>query len=71
MVRTKYLNPDDRGETDGKIFHHWWKPKHEWPDGMRFEDGPTERVLDKQMPLPPPVYTSSAGLCVESQFTGG
>jgi hypothetical protein len=64
LVRTKYLNPDDRGEADGKSFH-WWKPKRAWPTGMKFEDGPTERVLDKQMPLPPPVYTSSAGLCAE------
>jgi hypothetical protein len=55
MVRTKYLNPDDCG-IDGKTFH-WAKLKREWPDGMRFEDGPTERVVDTQMPLPEPRYT--------------
>jgi hypothetical protein len=66
MVRTKYLNPDDRG-VDGKTFH-WWKPKRTWPEGMRFEDGPVERVLDKHMPLPEPRYTSAASLCIESQF---
>jgi hypothetical protein len=65
-----YLDPQDPGVAD--IGHRWWKPRRAWPPGVRFADGPTERVLDRA-PLPLPVtagmFSSAAALCEESRFT--
>jgi hypothetical protein len=49
----------------------WWTPRCPWPPSVRFEDGPTEGVIDRTMPLPElPVgtYVSAGGLCLEARF---
>jgi hypothetical protein len=52
---------------------YWFLPKRPWPPGMKFEDGPTERILDRQMPARPaqPGDYGSTGLqCLGSPFAG-
>ena len=49
----------------------WWRPRRPWPSSMHFEDGETERVIDRAMPLPElPVgtYVSTGAWCVASTF---
>jgi hypothetical protein len=67
MPRPARLDPDDL--DDAALYGRpWWQLKGAWPESVRFEDGPTERVLDQRMPFPEPTYTSSAGLCVDGRF---
>jgi hypothetical protein len=47
-----------------------WRLLHPWPANMRFEDGRTERVIDRA-PLPfaaYPGYGNSALMAIESEF---
>jgi hypothetical protein len=51
----------------------WFTPKHPWPADLRFQDCPTERVLDQQMPPRPAQvgdYGSTGRQCLDSPFAG-
>ena len=50
---------------------YWFTPKRPWPPGMHFEDGPTERVIDRKMPPRPTQageYGSTGLRCIDSPF---
>jgi hypothetical protein len=62
-----------RGAWD-PTWRAWWTPRRPWPGSMHFEDGETERVLDRMLPLPElpaGTYVSTGELCIESQFAEG
>jgi hypothetical protein len=49
----------------------WWKLRKPWPIDLHFEDGETERVLDRTMPLPElsvGTYGCTGAMCVASTF---
>ena len=60
-----------RGMSDTR--RDWWTPRQPWPDGVHFEDGPTERILDHQMPARPVQagdYGSTGLRCLDSPLAG-
>jgi hypothetical protein len=67
-----------KGGTAGPHSQHlappWWRLRRPWPGNPHFEDGETERVLDRTMPppeLPVGTYASTGALCTESRFAEG
>ena len=70
--RQHRLDRDDAGQANANMREPpWWRPRREWPPGMHFTDGPTERVIDRS-PLPLPVaagmYGCAADMCEASRF---
>jgi hypothetical protein len=55
----------------GSDEHPEFRPLAPWPPGLRYLNGPTERILQNQLPPRPDAcsYTgSTAGLSLESEF---
>jgi hypothetical protein len=43
----------------------WWRPRREWPAGLRFRDGRVEGVIDRT-PLPLPTYPGMIGCAAQA-----
>ena len=72
-ARPATLPHDDPGRPPLDPGDAWWRQKRPRPKGLRFTDGPVERVIERAMP-PRPVqpgnYGSSAEQCIGSPFAG-
>jgi hypothetical protein len=49
----------------------WWQLRRPWPGKPHFEDGKTERVIDRMLPppeVPVGTYGCTGAMCVSSTF---
>jgi len=48
------------------------RERRPWPQGMRFTDARTERIVDQRPPRPvAQAYGSSGAMCTEARFAEG
>jgi hypothetical protein len=70
--RQRHLDRHDPGRANADVRERlWWQPRREWPPGMCFTDGPTERAIERgPVPLPEAagMYGCAAGMCEASRF---
>jgi hypothetical protein len=70
--RQHHLDRHDAGQANANMRERlWWQPLREWPPGMCFTDGRTERVIERS-PLPLPdaagMYGCAADMCEAPRF---
>ena len=70
VPQPRRLERDDPGQSAAEL--PWWRQLRAWSAELRFEDGPTESILDRgllpPLPLGVGMYGSAAELCTTSRF---